>query len=91
MRTKQIIEGLNNTQKFRAVINGVIIGDCQVKDLQANRFQQREQRIAVWQALEQIASSHRVGSTLVDSYGRTYEVYDGKMNKSLIDIQVDLV
>jgi hypothetical protein len=91
MRTKQIIEGLNNTQKFRAVINGVIIGDCQVKDLQANRFQQREQRIAVWQALEMIASSHRVGSTLVDSYGRSYEFYDGKMNKTMIDIQVNLV
>ena len=33
MRTKVIIDGLNNTQKFRAVINGVFIGDCQVKDL----------------------------------------------------------
>ena len=48
MRTKQIIMGLNNTQRFRAVINGVVIGDCQVKDLNGIRFQQREQRIAVW-------------------------------------------
>ena len=90
MRTKQIIEGLNNSQKFRAVINGVIIGDCQVKDLQANRFQQREQRIAVWQALEQVALGRRV-SKMIDSYGRSYEFYDGKMNKTTIDVQVNLV
>jgi len=91
MRTKQIIEGLNNSQKFRAVINGVIIGNCQVKDLNGNRFQQREQRLAVWQALEKIASSHRIGCDLVDSYGRSYEVYDGQMKKTVIDVQVNLV
>ena len=90
MRTKQIIEGLNNTQKFRAVINGVIIGDCQVKDLNGNRFQQREQRIAVWQALEQVALGRRV-SKMIDSYGRSYEVYDDRMNKSVVDVQVNLV
>jgi hypothetical protein len=82
MRTKQIIMGLNNTQRFRAIINGVIIGDCQVKDLVGNRFQQREQRLAVWKALEKIASSHRIGCTLVDSYGT---------NQDGVDIQVDLV
>ena len=91
MRTKRIIEGLKNTQRFRAVINGVIIGDCQVKDLVGNRFQQREQRIAVWQALEMIASSHRIGHDLVDSYGRSYEVYDGQMKKTVVDVQVNLV
>jgi hypothetical protein len=91
MRTKQIIDGFKNIQKFRAVINGVIIGDNQVKDLVGNRFQQTDQRIAVWQALEKIASSHRIGCTLVDSYGTTYEFYDGKMKKSVIDVQVDLI
>ena len=82
MRTKTIIEGLNNSQKFRAVINGVIIGDCQVKDLVGNRFQQREQRIAVWEALNEIARGRRVGFGLVNSYGT---------NKYGVDVQVDLV
>jgi hypothetical protein len=82
MRTKQLIMGLNNGQRFRAIINGVIIGDCQVKDLAGNRFQQRDQRMAVWRALEEIARSHRIGNTLVDGFGKNY---DG------IDIQVNLL
>lgn len=82
MRTKVIIDGLKNTQKFRAVINGVIIGDCQVKDLLGSRFGQREQRVAVWDALMQIAIRHRTGLTLMNGYGT---------NKNGIDIQVDLV
>ena len=41
MRTKIIIEGLRNTQKFRAIINGVVIGDCQVKDILGSRFGHR--------------------------------------------------
>ena len=51
MNTKIIIDGLKNSQKFRAIINGVVIGDCQVKDLVGSRFGQREQRLAVWDAL----------------------------------------
>lgn len=82
MRTKVIIEGLNNSQKFRAVINGVIIGDCQVKDLVGNRFQQREQRIAVWDALNEIGKSRRLNLGLADSFGT---------NRRGIDVQVDLV
>lgn len=82
MRTKVIIDGLNNTQKFRAVINGVIIGDCQVKDLLGNRFQQREQRVAVWNALMEIALRQRHGLKLMKGFGT---------NKDGIDVQVDLV
>ena len=82
MRTKVIIEGLNNSQKFRAVINGVIIGDCQVKDLMANRFQQREQRVAVWDALNEIGKSRRLNLGLADSFGT---------NRRGVDVQVDLV
>ena len=82
MRTKVIIEGLNNSQKFRAVINGVMIGDCQVKDLVGNRFQQREQRIAVWDALNEIGKSRRLNLGLADSFGT---------NRRGIDVQVDLV
>jgi hypothetical protein len=82
MRTKVIIDGLKNTQKFRAIINGVVIGDNQVKDLLGNRFQQREQRVAVWNALQQIAVRQRTGLKLMTGYGT---------NKDGIDIQVDLV
>jgi hypothetical protein len=82
MRTKVIIDGLKNTQKFRAIINGVVIGDNQVKDLLGGRFQQREQRVAVWNALQQIAVRQRTGLKLMTGYGT---------NKDGIDIQVDLV
>ncbi len=82
MRTKQIIMGLRNTQRFRAIINGVMIGDLQVKDLNTNRFPQRDQRIAVWRALEEVARSRRVSNTLVEGFGKNY---DG------IDIQVNLL
>ena len=82
MRTKVIIDGLNNTQKFRAIINGVIICDCQVKDLLANRFMQREQRVAVWNALMKIGTSRRINLGGVNSFaGRDQGV----------DVQVDLL
>jgi hypothetical protein len=82
MRTKVIIDGLNNTQKFRAVINGVFIGDCQVKDLMGSRFPQREQRVAVWNSLMEIAMRKRHGLNMT---GFATTTKDG------IEIQVDLV
>jgi len=82
MNTKVIIDGLKNSQKFRAVINGVFIGDCRVKDLMGNRFPQREQRVAVWDALMQIAMRRRHGIEVVNGYGT---------NKNGIDVQVDLI
>jgi hypothetical protein len=82
MRTKVIIEGLKNTQKFRTVINGIIIGDCQVKDLMGNRFQQREQRNAVWEALIELSFDRRQRNPNAQGYGATLRGYD---------VQVDLV
>jgi hypothetical protein len=82
MRTKVIIDGLNNTQKFRAIINGVFIGDCQVKDLIGSRFPQREQRVAVWNSLMEVAMRRRHGLPMTGFSTRTN---DG------IEIQVDLV
>jgi len=83
MNTKIIIDGLKNSQKFRAIINGVVIGDCQVKDLLGSRFGQREQRVAVWNALTEIAMRQRVG--LKNMVGFATTTNDG------VDIQVDLV
>ena len=82
MNTKILIDGLKNSQKFRAVINGVFIGDCQVKDLMGSRFPQREQRVAVWNSLMEIAVRKRHGLKMT---GFATTTKDG------IDIQVDLV
>ena len=82
MNTKILIDGLKNSQKFRAVINGVFIGDCQVKDLMGSRFPQRERRVAVWNSLMEIAMRKRHGLKMT---GFATTTKDG------IDIQVDLV
>ncbi len=83
MRTKQIIWGLNNTQKFRAIVNGVgFIMD--VKDLQ-NKFVFTSQRVAVWMALEACARENITG------FGKTYTSYDDKMNVTKVDVQVNLI
>lgn len=82
MRTKTIIDGLRNTQKFRAVINGVFVGDCKVKDLMHNRFPQREQRVAVWNALMRVGMDIRHGKAVTGFATRTN---DG------VEVQVDLV
>ena len=82
MNTKILIDGFKNSQKFRAIINGVHVGDCQVKDLMGSRFPQREQRIAVWNSLMEIAMRKRHGLNMT---GFATTTKDG------IDIQVDLV
>ena len=81
MRTKVIIDGLNNTQKFRAIINGVVIGDCQVKDLNTGRFGEVNQRLAVWNTLMTIAVENRIGNKIRGLSRQSYGV----------DVQVDLV
>ena len=81
MNTKIIIDGLKNSQKFRAIINGVVIGDCKVKDIIGNRFGQREQRVAVCDALMQIALRKRHG----------HNITGFRTNRDGVDVQVDLV
>ena len=81
MNTKIIIDGLKNSQKFRAVINGVFIGDCQVKDLLGSRFPHQVQRAAVWEALMEIAMRKRHGVSMIGFAG----IRQG------INVQVDLV
>jgi hypothetical protein len=81
LRTKIIIEGLQNTQKFRAIINEVMVGDCQVKDLMGSRFPHVAQRAAVWEALMEVARARRVGANQIGFAG----VRQG------FNVQVDLV
>lgn len=83
MRTKQLIWGLNNTQKFRAIVNGVGF-IMNVKDIE-NKFVFTSQRVAVWMALETCARENVIG------FGKTYTSYDDKMNPITVDVQVDLI
>lgn len=82
MRTKVLIEGFKNTQKFRAIINGVFVGDNQIKDLMNNRFPDVTQRVAVWEALMEIARTNRTNGARVSGLSKSIRGYD---------IQVDLV
>jgi hypothetical protein len=82
MRTKQVIQGLNNSQKIRVIINGVGFHTT-VMGMTEMLFS--EQRVAVWIALEQIA---REGVQGVAS--RTW-FYNDKMEKTSVDYQVDIV
>jgi hypothetical protein len=81
MRTKQVIQGLNNSQKIRVIINGVGFHTT-VMGMTEMLF--TDQRVAVWNALDQIA---REGVRGVAS--RTW-FYNDKMEKSSVDYQVDL-
>jgi hypothetical protein len=82
MRTKQVIQGLNNSQKIRVIINGVGFHTT-VMGMTEMLF--TEQRVAVWNALAVIA---REGVQGVAS--RTW-FYNDKMEKTSVDYQVDIV
>ena len=82
MRQKRIIEGLNNSQKIRVIVNGVgfyttVMGMTQMCFT--------SQRVAVWQALERIAQEKIVG------FASSTTFYNEKMEQERIDFQVDLV
>lgn len=83
MRTKQIIWGLNNTQKFRAIVNGVGF-IMKVKDLE-DKFVFTTQRVAVWNALETCARENIMG------FATTSTQYNHKMERIQVEVQVDLI
>lgn len=83
MRTKQIIEGLNNTQKIRVILEGVGFY-MQVKDI-LDRFLFTNQRVAVWTTLEQVSREK------VQGMATSYVFYDEKMQRKEIQVQVDLL
>ncbi len=82
MRQKRIVEGLNNSQKIRVIVNGVGFYTT-VQGMTEMCF--TEQRVAVWTALERIA---REG---IRGFASRTSVYDSRMQKMDIDFQVDLV
>jgi len=83
MRTKQLIWGLNNSQKVRVILDGVGMY-MTVKDLQ-DRFVFTNQRVAVWQAIETCVRTGTMG------LATTYTFYDEKMQSKSIQVQVDLL
>ena len=83
MRTKQLIWGMNNTQKFRAIVNGVGF-IMKVKDLE-DKFVFTAQRVAVWNALATCARENLGG------FGTRYTHYDKNMVVCSVDVQVNLL
>jgi len=75
MRTKVIIDGLKNSQKVRVIINDVHIYTT-VKGMAFDTFGQTDQRVAVWEALMEIAMRQRHGLKMTGFSGdrRGYRV-----------------
>lgn len=82
MRTKTIIDGFRNSQKFRVILNGVMINGITPKDLNSSKFGLRDQQAAVWQAINSLAVMRRVEVT--KPIGLTG-------NWSGCEVQVDLI
>lgn len=75
MRTKTIIDGFKNSQKFRVTINGIMVFTT-VKEMAYGMFGNTEQRVAVWDAMMALAMQKRHESAAVGLAGswRGYEV-----------------
>lgn len=83
MRKKQVIKGLNNSQKIRVILDGVgfymTVGEI------VNRFATVRHYEAVEQTLHIMASENCGG------VGHRLTMYDNKMNQTSVDVQVDLL
>jgi hypothetical protein len=94
MRTKRLIDGLNNSQKIRVIINDVgfyttvagVYDMCFIS-----------QRVAVTMALQTIGCSQSLTGQKVSGIdkaitgiARTYNVYDHNDQKVDVQVQVDL-
>lgn len=63
MRTKQIINGLNNGQKFRFILmanDGTEVGMTMTIKQMSDQFATRAARVAVWTALSKLAMDRRL-------------------------------
>ena len=84
MKTKQIIPGVNNHQRFRVILNGVGFYTT-VKEMTNMPF--TDQRVAVWTAMEKLKN----GNPQSTGIGTTHRVYDSKMQVKEYQIQIDIV
>ncbi len=63
MRTKAIIDGFRNSQKFRFILtaqSGEDVGMVITVKQMSDTFATRDARVAVWTALERLASQRRL-------------------------------
>jgi hypothetical protein len=83
MRTPQVIKGFNNSQKIRVIINGVgiymTVGETVSKFATTTHYQAVETTLHIMARDKVTGMGHRVG------------VYDGKMNRVDVDVQVDIL
>jgi len=86
MRTKQIIQGLKNSQRIRAIVNGVGFYTT-VQDALAGPFTTQTSAVNVI-LMELSVSKSKFNS---NGLGRRVKVYDHKMQSVDFDIQIDLV
>lgn len=82
MRMRQIIKGLNNSQKIRVIVNGVGF-ETTVEGMTRMTF--TSQKVAVWSALDRIASEK------ISGFASSSTFYNEKMERERIDFQVDLI
>jgi len=83
MRTKSVIKGLKNSQKIRVIVDGVglymTVGDTD------SIFSTTSHRSAVQHTLHMMVSENCGGIS------HAVTMYDGKLNRTSVNVQVDLV
>lgn len=89
MRTKTIIDGFKNSQKFRFILkanSGEEIGMTITVQQMSDQFATRDARVAVWTALEKLARLRRIAK------GNGREVPTGLIHdtQGFRQVQVDL-
>ena len=83
MRTKSVIQGFKNSQKIRVIIDGV--GIYMTVGETTSRFA----TTVHYQAVETIL--HLMARDKITGMGHRVGVYDGKMNRVDVDVQVDIL
>jgi hypothetical protein len=88
MRAKRLVEGLNNSQKIRVIVDGVgffttvagVFDMCFIA-----------QRVSVLMALQTIGTSQALTGKEITGIARTYNAYDHDGQKVDVQVQVDLI
>lgn len=89
MRTKTIIDGFKNSQKFRFILiaeSGEEVGMTITIQQMSDQFATRSARIAVWTALEKLAFDRRMAK----QQGKTMPVGLVRSTDGFRQVQVDL-
>jgi len=87
MKTKQVIAGLNNSQKIRIMVDGFGMY-MTVENL--DNICTSTHRWAVESALIRLVTATKKDSTTT-GFGSRINVYNGKMESVSVDVQVDLI